>query len=195
MTLVFLGIAMTPAWFSPTWLRLPWMAAGLVLGAPAVWVAWRHTPWLPTPIEDLPRVVRLLGLRPGQRFCDLGAGEGRVVLAVERATGAACTGIELSPFHYLLGRLRLALQGNERTRLVAGDFLRADLSGYDALYVWGTSVTTTTPAFLAQVETLRPGTRLVCHHHPIPGLVPTEIDTGGRRPIHLYVVPPRTVGP
>lgn len=193
LTLVMIGLLMTPAWFSPTWLRVPWMVAGLVFGLPAAWVSWRYTPWLPTPTEDLARVVRLLDLRPGQRFCDLGAGEGRMVLHVAASTGADATGIELSPFHWLIGRLRLLLQGNERTHLVLGDFHRVDLSGYDALYLWGTSAIVATPEFLALTRRLKRGARLVCHHHPIPGLEPDSVDVDGRRPIRVYVMPPSPV--
>ena len=191
LTAVMVGILLTPAWLLPGWASLLWQVGVVLLALPALWWSWRHAPWHPTPRADLERALTLLKLAPEQRFCDLGAGDGRVVLAAHALTGAHCVGIEVSPLPWLIGRLRLALQGGPATELWWADLYRSDLSRFDALYVWGTAYGTGTAAFVAHLEQhLRPGARVVSYHHPLPGLSPVATDTTGERPLYLYVPVP-----
>ncbi len=194
LTLVMVCIGITPAWFLPAWLATPWLTIGLLGGLGAAVVSWRYSPWLPTPAEDLGRILTHLALEPHHHFCDLGAGDGRTIVRAQRATGATCTGIELSPIHYLVARVRVAIQGSSRTSVHFGNLYRHDLSPFDAVYVWGTAYLVSTPQFGAYMrQVLRPGCRLVSYHHPVCGLEPVEVDAGGIRPVYVYVVdtPPR----
>lgn len=191
LTLVLLGIGLTPAWLTPDWLSVPWRIAGAILGPPAVYFSWRYSPWWPTPAAELPRLLQHLALAPEHTFCDLGAGDGRLVLWVHRATGAECVGIEVSPLQYLVARARLAISGTPRTTVRLGDLYRADLSRFDAVYIWGTAYLVSTPRFSQHVQAaLRPGARLVSYHYPVPGLQPDTIDTDGLRPIYVYTPRP-----
>ncbi len=193
LTLVMVCIGLTPAWLTPSWLSVPWLVIGLILGVPAVYYSWNYAPWVPTSREEVPRIIKLLELEEHQTFCDLGAGDGRLVIAVHNATGARCTGIEVSPMQYLVGRLRLMIQGGAETTLVLGDLHDADLSSFDALYVWGTAYWVCTPEFTENlVKKLRPGARLLSYHWPLSGLDPVHVDEEGQRPIHVYVVPMET---
>jgi SAM-dependent methyltransferase len=195
LTLVLVCIGLTPGWLAPHWLSVPWLLAGLLLGAPAVYASWTHAPWMPTPTDELPRILGHLALGPDQSFCDLGAGDGRMVLRVHAATGARCTGIELSPLQYLIARARIALVGSARTSIRLGDLYAADLSAHDAVYVWGTAYSVGTPRFAEHVRrALRPGARLVSYHHPVRGLEPVLVDRAGQRPIHVYVIPDPVTG-
>jgi hypothetical protein len=188
LTLVMMGILLTPAWLTPPWFSRPWEVAAVLLGAPAVFLTWHHAPWVPTPKAELPRIVRALALQPTERFCDLGAGDGRLLVWVQAATGAACTGIEAAPLLALLARLRIALSGGG-ARIRFGDLYAADLSEFDAVYVWGTAYSVGTERFRAFLQrSARPGTRLVSYHTPIPGLVPTAVDEGGQRQLFTYVL-------
>jgi hypothetical protein len=189
LTLVMVGIGLTPAWFTPIWFAAPWLITGLFLGIPAVYYSYRYAPWAPTPADDLPRILQALHLQSAQSFCDLGAGDGRLLIRVHAATGAKCTGIEVAPLQYLAARLRLALQGGPGTAMVYGDLHPTDLSGFDDLYVWGTAYWVGTPAFSEQMQhALKPGARLVSYHHPLCGLEPERVDEGGIRPIHVYII-------
>lgn len=196
LTLVMLAILITPAWFTPAWISLPWQIAVVLGGIPAVLATWQHAPWMPTPRAEADRVIRHLGLRPGKRFCDLGAGDGRMVVRVHRATGADCTGIERTPLLLLAAWVRLALQGGRGARVVPGDLYRADLSRYDTVYVWGTAYSVGTERFGARMrEALAPGARLVSYHQPVAGWEPAEVYMGGQRPIYVYLLTPGRTAP
>lgn len=192
LTAVMVCIALTPALLMPGRAALPCAVATLALAAPAVALSWRHGPWMPTPRAELPRIVAQLALRPGDRFCDLGAGDGRIVAWVRRATGARCHGIEASPLPYLAARLRLALGRDPGATIGFGDLYAADLAAYDVVYVWGTAYGVGTERFGRRMrEALRPGARLVSYHQPVAGLddLVHAVDVDGQRPIHVYVVP------
>ena len=188
-TLVLLGILLTPAWLTPAWFARPWLIACLVLAGPALVLTWFHGPWVPTPGEELPRILAALDLSEGDRFCDLGAGDGRMIARVREATGAVCTGIEAAPLLYLLARLRLVVQGDEGTSVRLGDLYRTDLSPFDVVYVWGTAYSVGTERFRRFVQSsMRPGSRLVSYQTPVPGLEPTTVDEEGQRPLYTYVI-------
>ena len=182
LTLVMLGVALTPAWLTPGWFAVPWLVATLALAGPALWLSWQHAPWVPTPRAELPRLLAALKLEPGERFCDLGAGDGRMVRWVRDATEARCMGIEASPLLVAVARLRGA-----DVRL--GDLYAADLSDVDVVYVWGTAYSVGTPRFRELLErALRPGARVVSYGTPVDGLEPDFVDEGGQRPIFGYVM-------
>lgn len=187
LTAVMVGIVLTPGWLLPAPWSMGWLVVTGGLAGPALWWSWSHAPWQPTPDGEWPRVVAALALQPGERFCDLGAGDGRMVLAVRRLTGADCTGIEAAPGMFVMGWLRLALQGDAATRMRFGDLYRADLAPYDVLYVWGTAYSVSQPRFgaLAAAATAR-GARVVSYHHAIHGLQPTRTDDAGQRPLYVY---------
>ena len=184
------GIGLTPAWLLPDAVAKPWLLCGIALGIPAVLASWRYAPWVPTPVHDLPRILAALDLSADQHFCDLGAGDGRMLTRIHAATGAQCTGFEISPLLYLLARLRLALSRSRGTHLHFGDLHRQDLSRFDALYVWGTSYWVGHPDFGERIAAAaRPGARLVSYQVPVTGLEPIDVDHTGQRPLYVYLIP------
>ena len=191
LTLVLVCIGLTPAWLMPQpWSRV-WQGAVLILVAPAIVLSWSHAPWQPTPQAEFERLVAHLGLKAGQRFCDLGAGDGRLVAYVRRVTGAQAWGIEASPLLWLLAQVRL--WGRRGASVHWGDLYRADLSDVDVAYVWGTAYSVSATRFGARMKAaLRPGARLVSYHYPVHGLTPEGVDHGGERPLYVYVMPDRS---
>jgi SAM-dependent methyltransferase len=185
LTMVMVCIGLTPAWFLPTWLARPWLLLALLLLAPLLWITWRYAPWVPTPHDELERLVALLELTPDECFCDLGAGDGRVLVAVHRASGARCVGVELAPLMWGLARLRTLPWGSQ-IRLVLGDVHRADLSGVDAFFVWGTAQWLQSERFAQLCASLPPGARIVSYHHRLPGLEAERVDPDGQRPMYRY---------
>lgn len=180
-----LGLLLTPAWLTPPWFSTPWLVGVLALAGPGLWWSWRHAPWVPTPADDVDIILRLLALGPGDRFCDLGAGDGRMVQRVHHATGADCTGIEGVPLLYAIGWLRALPDAGCHMQL--GDLTRVPLETYDALYIWGTAYGSGTAEFVQHLRArVRPGTRVVCYHTPLADLPPAEVDATGQRPVYAY---------
>lgn len=130
-------------------------------------------PWLPTWDKDLERILALIKLRPGQKFYDLGCGDGRLICAASRS-GAQAVGIELSLVPYLLARARIALKKNP-AQIIFKDFFRVNLNDADAVYLF------LTPPVMAKIKNkleaeLQPGTKVVSYHFPLPDWPPTTVD-------------------
>ena len=65
----------------------------------------------------------MLGLRDGERFCDLGCRSGRVLRAARAQSDVEAWGYELNPFAFAWASLR----ADRRTPVHWADFRRADL--------------------------------------------------------------------
>ena len=190
-TLVIVCIVLTPAWLGPPWWTWLWTALVAVVAAPAVWFTWTGAPWVPTPHAELERLVPLLALAPGERFVDLGAGDGRVLRHVARATDAEVIGVEASVLPWMLGRLRGA--GPSGQLLLGSRYgpampQRLGLAGARAVYLWSTPYGLAHPKLPAVLGALPAGARVVTYGTPLPFWRPREVDRTGQRPLFCYVV-------
>lgn len=130
-------------------------------------------PWLPTWRKDLGRILALINLQPGQKFYDLGCGDGRLICAAGSG-GAQAVGIELSLFPYLLARAKIAFEKNP-AKIIFGDFFRVNLNDADAVYLF------LTPPVMLKIKTkleaeLKPGAKIVSYHFAIPDWSPAVVD-------------------
>lgn len=160
----------------PYWL----IGLGVVfLLASALWLvipALYGVPWVPTREARIRRALQLAGIRPGEIFYDLGAGDGRVLLIAAEEFGAQAIGIEIGPVQCALGWLRILLSGTRhRARIRCGNFYRADLSDADVVFVYLTSSQTSRLAQKLEHE-LRPGARVVSIAADFPGWQPSRVD-------------------
>ncbi len=171
----------------------PLAVLAFILLASAAYAAWRGAPWVPTKKGDASRLIALLGLKPGQRFVELGCGDGRVSAAVARATGADVTGVELSLLQFFAAWVRGAANGgsvagaggNLRFRL--GDAFSADLSQADAVYLFLMPETYAKlrPKFERE---LKPGAKVVTYVWPMPEWEAERVDEKEGKPtLYLYI--------
>jgi SAM-dependent methyltransferase len=159
--------------FGGLWLVVP-LASGL--------------PWVPTREKRIRKALQLAGVRPGEVFYDLGAGDGRVLVMAAREFGARAIGIEISPVHCLIAWLRARLAGvGDRVVVRWGNFYQADLSDADVVFAYMTS---------GQAERLRPhlaarlrtGARVVSVSFDLEGWQPEQVDREDL--VFLYRMPP-----
>ncbi len=163
---------------------------GLVLLA---WAGIRHlvsgVPFVPSPSAAVATALDALALRPGDVFCDLGAGDGRVLAAaVRRVPGVIALGYEAVWPVWLLGRLRL-LVGGSPARLRWGDARRASVGDVTALFLYLTPVLLTQLAPKLKAE-LPPGARIASITFRLPGFEPVAdvpvVTMRGTQRVWLY---------
>jgi SAM-dependent methyltransferase len=133
-----------------------------VNAAPAAEVSpWAF--WSPASDAFIGTALDLLDLRPGERFLDLGCGDGRVMVEAARR-GARPTGFEIDPRMAARARENLAAAG------VSGEVIETDMFGArlesDAIYAYLTPVTL---ARLGPALTAAAGARFVSPAYPILG--------------------------
>jgi len=120
-------------------------------------------PFDPTPQEVVDRMLRLAAVRPGDLLYDLGAGDGRVVIAAAKKFAVKAVGFEIDPGLVKLARENVRKQGVERlVEIRQQDFLTADLSlpSVVTLYLSYDGNQTVRPRLMSQ---LKSGARVVSY--------------------------------
>ncbi len=164
----------------------------LVLGLWVVIPALTGLPWVPTREPRIRRALEMARVQPGETVCDLGAGDGRVVIAAARDFGARGIGIEISPLHCWQARVRAAFAGlTGQVIIQRGNFYRADLREADVIFLYITSAQAEKVKALLEGQ-LRDGARVVSVSADIPGWQPAQVDMP--QLIFLYQMPPTPGG-
>ncbi len=95
-------------------------------------------PWVPTRSKDIQRLLELLHMSPGEKFLEIGSGDGRVSLAVARTfTRAHITWGELAFPMFCIARLRVYLSWLSNIHISFGDAFRYDFWSFQHIYVYG----------------------------------------------------------
>jgi SAM-dependent methyltransferase len=162
---------------------LVWLALGVLFLT--AYAGWRGAPWLPTPQRAVEAALDVADVGPGDSVVDLGAGDGRVLLAAARR-GARAVGYELSPFFWALAWLRtMAFRRQVSLRLQDG--FRARFP--DATVVFAFLRPATMPRLAATLNSQRSrkNLRVIAYAFPLPERVPTSVlRLPGCSPVYLY---------
>lgn len=138
-------------------------------------------------------MLELANLKPGETLYDLGAGDGRVLIAAASKFKAKAVGIEISAKLVERATANIAKEGlADSAHVIQGDLLSADLSRADVVTIYlATSLNEKLrPRF---EKSLRPGTRVVSHDYAIPGWKAAKVEKVGARhdhSIYVYEMPP-----
>ncbi|TAL19510.1 hypothetical protein EPN90_03235 [Patescibacteria group bacterium] len=141
-------------------------------------------PYVPTSSERTAAMIALAGLQPGELAVDLGAGDGRLVLAAA-ATGARAEGFELNPLLVFLARFAIRRASlAARAKIHRASFRGADLRRASVIFIY------LLPGEMARLErwlpaALNPGARVVVNAFPFPHWKP-EAKQGN---LYRYRVP------
>jgi precorrin-6B methylase 2 len=158
-----------------------------------------QVPFITTPGEVVERMLALAGTGPSDIVCDLGSGDGRIVIAAARRYGARGLGIELDESLVRASRENARRAGvADRVTFVQGDVLAADFSTASVvtLYLLPDLIGQLQPRLASE---LRPGTRIVSHAFRMAGWRPDRSETlrvagphpgqGDESTLYLWIVP------
>jgi len=152
----------------------------------SLYAGFRAALWVPTRRSDIERVSRLTSASPGQKFYDLGCGDGRL-LCVMAGLGLEATGFEISLPLFLAARIRRLFQKDKkRIKILYRDFWRTNLNEADIVYLF------LTPQTFPKLEKkfkneLKKGTKVITYVWPFKCWQPIKTDIQkGRRSFYLY---------
>lgn len=151
----------------------------------------RGAPWLPTPQRAVEAALDAAHVGPSDVVVDLGAGDGRVLLAAARR-GARAVGYELSPFFWVIAWL-WTLGFRDRVRVVLADGFQADLSAATVVFAFLRPATMPRPA--ATMNQLRFTRRIqvLSYAFPLPDWCSDRVlRVPGCAPLFIYHVPAGT---
>ncbi len=117
--------------------EVPLLIALMILLATFAGILYRGAPYLPTLAPTARVMLEMAHVQPGERLADLGAGDGRLVIAFARA-GAEAHGYELNPILVWLGHLniwRAGLKG--KAFMHQANLFGVDCSQFNVVIVFG----------------------------------------------------------
>lgn len=131
-------------------------------------------PFIPTRKKYVEQMLDDVGLRSGERFVDLGAGDGRLVLSAARR-GAYAIGYEMNPFLVAIAQFRIWKNRRaQHARVYWKSLWGADLRNVDVVSIYG--ITNIMPRLEKKfLQELRGGARVVSFTFPLPTWQPTQV--------------------
>jgi len=148
--------------------------------------------WVPTPRSLVERMLDMTHVTPEDYVIDLGAGDGRTVIAAAKR-GARALGIEYNPDMVALARHNAEKAGvSDHARFVQGDIFKTDFSQADVLtlYLLPSLNLKLRPTILK----MRPGTRVVSHAFTMDDWQPDQMDAVENRNAYMWIVPAAVEG-
>jgi Methyltransferase domain len=155
---------------------------------PRLGQAGKDVMWLPTRDALLQRMLQAAQVGPQDIVYDLGAGDGKIVLAAARDFGARAVGIEYDARLAALAQAKVQQAGLAgRARIVQGDIFETDFSAATVLtlYLLEELNARLRPTILA----MRPGTRVVSNTFSMGDWEPDEVITVLGQTAYRWVVP------
>ena len=151
--------------------------------------AFYGLPSVPTKPDRIRKALKLVNLQPDEILYDLGAGDGRVLLIAAREFGAQAVGIEVGPIQCTLIWLRAVASGfGDKIQIQWKNFLKADLSTGDVVFVYATSKEVRRLASYLEKQ-MKPGSRVVTISADFPEWEPSTFDEHDL--IFVYQMPPK----
>ena len=143
--------------------------------------------WVPTPDELVTRMLQLGGVTKNDYVIDLGAGDGKIVIAAAKA-GARGLGIEYNPELVTLARQRAQAAGvAEHARFEKADIFESDFSRASIVTLY--LLPRLNLRLRHRLLALTPGTRVVSHSFDMGDWRADEMTNAGGATAHLWLVP------
>lgn len=118
-------------------------------------------------------MIRVANIKPGEKAIDLGAGEGKLVIAMA-AKGADVTGVEIDDERAMATIDNVKKAGLEtKVRVINGSFWQVDLSPYDLIVLYGV------PSIMERLEKkisneAKSSARIISNHFTFPNWKPVK---------------------
>jgi tRNA A58 N-methylase Trm61 len=121
-------------------------------------------------------MLLMAGLKPGEVFFDLGAGDGRTVIMAAKDFGARAVGVELRE-DLVKKALGTVYEGGlqDRITIVNGDMFNVDLTSADVIFLYLTTSANEKVKPKLEAE-LKRGVRIVSHDYEIVGWKPLKVE-------------------
>ena len=147
----------------------------LVLAGMVILPVFFGAPWHPLLPGTIKRILRFADIRPGETICDLGCGEGRVLITSAKEFSTRAIGVEIDPLKVVMARLLARINGvDNRVRIIRGNLFDFDPGSADVLYLYLThqAVDRLFPEILKK---LNPSVRIVSYRFCLRGMTPEKV--------------------
>jgi SAM-dependent methyltransferase len=150
--------------------------------------------YIPTPHDVVAKMLDLAKTRRDDVVYDLGCGDGRIVVAAARRYGCRAVGVDIDPRRVEEARAKVAAARLEKlVRIRQEELFDVNLAPATVVTLYLSPKYNT--RLLPQLDTLKPGSRIVSHQFEIRGVKPERIvqfdsrDDGRRHTLYLWTTP------
>lgn len=140
-------------------------------------------PYLGSVDKKIDQIIRFSGAKKGQSSLDIGAGDGRIVMAFAK-NGTKAYGVELNPFLVFLAKWKIKRAGLSKNAFVYWkNFWNEDFSNYDVITVYGISYMMKKLEIKIKKEAKK-GTKIISNSYRFPNLKPEK----EKDFVYLYII-------
>jgi len=158
---------------------------------------WIQTPdvvYVGTPYDVVSEMLHMAQVNKNDLIVDLGCGDARILVLSAQKYGSRGIGYEIDPDMIRASRRNVEKNNvAELVQIIQADIFTVDISKADVLPIY--LLPEMNLRLLPQLETLKPGSRLVFHNYDLEGFVPdikVEVVSNDDNSIHtlyLYTTP------
>lgn len=132
-----------------------------------------RVPFVRTPKKVIEKILEEVKITPNHTVYDLGCGDAKFLIAIERATGAKTIGFEISPWAYILAKFNIWFK-KSKTQVFYKNFYKENLSDADVIFCF--LIDSVMPKVKNQLEhQLKKGAIVIDFAFAIKEWVPTKV--------------------
>lgn len=125
-------------------------------------------PFVATPDEKVETILKFADILPGQKSVDLGAGDGKIVIAMAKM-GAFAFGYEIQNKYARRAKVNIATAHlTDKAFVSEDDFWQKDLGEFDIVTIYGMAIIMERVSEKLTKE-LKVGTKVISNGFPLPG--------------------------
>lgn len=145
----------------------------------------KGSPYVPSKLKEIQFILKEAKLKKGQKFIDLGCGDGRTVREAVVTHKVEGVGVDVNRVLIWWARSLSKLKKNNNMRFVTSDIFGIDLKDYDVVYVF------LMPRILEKLsgkfsKELKKGSQIISHGFRIKGLENKLYKTISHEPFPTY---------
>jgi hypothetical protein len=149
--------------------------------------------WIPTSDELVARMLKMAKTGPDDYVMDLGAGDGKIVIAAARDFGARALGIEYDPKMVELGNCLTRVEKvSDRAQIRRGDIFKENFSQADVITLY--LLDSLNLCLRHRLLAMTPGTRIASHSFSMGDWVHDDKVSLASGSAYLWIVPARVGG-
>ncbi len=149
----------------------------LVVAIVTIYASWIGAPIFLSNKQIIREALEFLKVDKETRFCDLGAGTGRMMILANKEFGAEVSGFELSPVYFLFAKLNLFLNKVKKPKLKMANFYNSNLGEVDTVFCF-LGIKAMNRLEKKFKKELKPGTKIVSYSFEIKNRKPIKILSG-----------------
>jgi SAM-dependent methyltransferase len=147
-----------------------------------------------TAYDLVSRMLEMADVKKADLVVDLGCGDGRMLVLAAQKYGSRGIGYDIDPIMVKASRDNArANKVDDLVKIIQADIFTVDISKADVLPLY--LLPEMNLRLLPQLETLKPGSRLVLHNYDLEGFVPDRVESvisnedNSSHTLYLYTTP------